>query len=380
MKRVLFILLCIFTLMGCRKDISVVSIEISSYRADFPSKGGTGEILFQVANFSGTVTAESSRDWLTILGVTNSEVSYVLGPNDSEEPRSADVTVTAGNVFQTVTVSQEGKVIEPEEDEGEDVRMPVEYLTHRSFGCDAGGCVSETVSLTDLAVEQWGEWSYENVGDWYEVTRNGNSFTFSVPENRTGEDRHGSIAIKGADGAELLTFAVMQTHFSYGDLAGHYVLQFGAGNYWVMDFVEEGEGFAAKAIGTTGGISKTEGYSLRLGYVASGDRAPKMTLNLPQMLGTVDGKRMMLYATDPEGYYSLTGNLGYELICSGDGDKMAFDFVAEKEAFWKGFPYGFSGLFLVKGTVGEDWMEPLEGQECLRLVEWGKGSHDGYIN
>ncbi len=378
MKKLLLTILCAFVLLGCRKEISIVSIEISSYSAEFPAKGGPGSISFELTGpFEGVVKAESSENWLTILETTNSGASYVLGPNDEFEPRTAVITVSAGDISRSVTVSQEA-ALQDIPDKGDEIQKPVEFLSHSSFGCDADGCASETVSLTDYAEEQWGDWNYEKEGDWFEVTRNGNQFTISVQENTTGDDRRGCVFIKSTDGTVLLAFDIVQTHFSYDDLIGHYVLKFGAEDYWVMDFIKDEVGFAVKAVGTTASLRKTENHSLKFNYVGSGDNAPKMMLKLPQMLGTVDDQRLMLYATDQEGYYSVSENLGYELVYTGTTERMCFDFVTEKDVYWKGFPSGFSGLFLMKGLYCEDWIEPSDENTALQIVKWREGSHDGF--
>ncbi len=448
---------CILMLAGCRKEtLETVSIEIVSADTEFSAKGGTGKILFKVTGtLSEPVRVESSASWLTILDIAENEASFVLGPSQEAEPRSAVVTLTAGPDSKTVKVSQsvlkfdleggdenrlemdptgrraieltydasdgipvseityadggtsqwldviveEGKVTfkaEPnlgQEERGATVVLTSEWisytvrlnqkfvtsmLSYESFGCDACECVSGRITVADYAVDHLGDWELERDADWYGVARTEDSFTISVQENTTGKDRVGEILIKDAAGTVVSAFKVMQTHFSYENLSGIHVLRFGEGDHWVMDFMKVDGGFAVKAVGTTSDLHKTEGHNLKLAYVSCGDRAPKMVLKLPQMLGSVDGKPMMLYATSPDGYYSLTENLGYELVYSGAAGAVAFDFVTEEAAYGKGFHYGFNGLFLLKDTVGEDWIVPREGQERLRLVKWKGGNHDKF--
>ncbi len=382
--KVILVALSFFAIIGCRKNVEpdgVSSIEIISSDTEFSDRGGLGIIRFSTIGIEeGTVRAESSEQWLTILEVAGNRVSYVLAPNQETEPRSACITIIADRISEAVTVSQKAGTAVPDDggDEGEDDPEPSQPLSYSSFGCDADACQSEPIVLTDYAVSQWGEWDYEKDGDWFEVTRTENQFTISVSENTTGTDRRGSISIKAGDGTVPLIFAVTQTRFSGKDLSGHYVLRFGGG-YWLMDFIRDTDGFKVKAVGSDSN-RKTEDYSLSLGYVSNGDGGPKITFKLPQALGISDGKRLMLYATDPEGYYSITEDLGYELVYAGTPEKLIFDFAAEEDAYRRGFPYGFSGLFLMKGTISEDWMEPVEGKECLQLLKWGKGSHGGYMN
>ncbi len=457
MKRILLIALCLSVLAGCRKEgVREVAIEIVYADSEFPAKGGRGTIQFLLSGDpEGKVTAVSSGEWLTILDVTDSEVSFVLAPNRETAARNADITLTAGNDSKKVGISQgihsfdleggdsnslvmdptgqrttaltynvsggvpdvgisygeggdadwlevtvfDGRIgfaAEPNfTDAGRSATIILSsewisyevavyqdfvttFLSCSSFGCDKGAYVSEPVTIADYAVGCVGNWSCESDSDWYSVEITGDSFVISVPENATGTDRRGNIFVKNSAGTVISAIPVVQTCFTSRDLSGHYVMQFGDGDYWLMDLVEEGNGFAVKAIGSSANLKKTDGYSLRLDYVPAGEGAPKMTLKLPQMLGTLEGQRMMLYAIDPEGYYSVTENLGYELLYKGTADKLCFDFVTEEDAYWKGFQDGFSGLFLMRGTLVEDWMEPSGGKESLQIVKWGEGSHNGF--
>ncbi len=303
-----------------------------------------------------------AADWLTVT-VADGAITFKAEVNISGKERFATVGINTGSRSYDVQVCQK----------------PVETIfSYESFGCDMSSCVSGPIVMADYISEFLGYWDFSADADWFTVNRTGDDFTLSIQENTTGVDRSGNIVIRDASGTVISTFAVSQTHFSYDDLSGVHALRFGEDDYWIMDFMKENGGFAVKAVGSRSGFHKTEGHSLRLAYVSCGDGGPKIMLKLPQMLGTVDGEQMMLYATTPDGYYSLTENLGYELLYYGTPDNITFDFVTEDTAYLKGFHSGFNGLFLMKGTKNEDWLVPRTGQDRLRIVKWGAGNHDKF--
>ncbi len=451
----LFILMAVLA-AGCKGDaVDPPEIEIVSSDTEFSAKGGTGRIVFHVSGkLTEPVRASSSMDWLSILEVNDSEVSFVLAPNPKLYDRHAVVTLTAGTDVETVNILQtyvsfdlEGgdsnkieidhwgnRVVELSYDISEGipdyeisydessaggwlhvtvaegkvtfradmnlsgaeryatVRLGTDLISYEvrvsqppvisvfnytMFGCDAGDCVSGTIMLQEKLLQEISGWSVERDSDWFDVDAVGEGIVISVEGNTTGQDRSGKVLLKDGDGKVFSHLDVRQTGFSTEYLTGAYLLNFGDGDYWLMDFIKEDGGFAAKVVGFSG-TRKTEDYSLKLGYTPFGDMGPKMNIRLPQNLGTLDGRRMMLYATTPDGYYSLTENLGYELIYTDAEDDAAFDFRTEEAVYMKDFPYGFSGLLLMRGTVGEDWMEPVQGKERLRIIKWGKNNHEEF--
>ncbi len=300
--------------------------------------------------------------WLDVTSADGA-IIFKAEVNISGEERSATVRVTSGTKSYDVHVIQ---------------KSVSSILSHKSFGCDSGPCPSERIVMPDYVADFLGGWDFVSDSDWFTVSRTGNELSLSIPANTTGSDRRGNIAIRDASGTVIHNLPVLQTHFSGNALLGQHVLKFGGGNYWLLDFIDADGGFAVKAFGYDN-MFKTEGYGLRLYYVRSGEGAPKMVLDLPQRIGTFDGKALMLYATSSDGYYSLTDGLGFDLVYSGNADRISFDFTSAESVYDKGFDGGFVGLFFMRGMSKEDWIVPCGEQDCLRLVKWGYGNHDDFI-
>ncbi len=300
--------------------------------------------------------------WLDVTSADGA-IRFKADVNISGVGRSATVRVTSGTKSYDVHVIQ---------------NSVASILSHKSFGCDSSSYPSERIVMPDYVADFLGGWDFVSDSDWFTVSRTGNELSLSIPANTTGADRSGNIAIKDVSGTVIHNLPVLQTHFSGNDLLGQHVLKFGDGNYWLLDFIDAEGGFAVKALGNDN-LFKTEGYGLRLDYVSSGESAPKMVLDLPQRLGMFDGKDLMLYATFPDGYYSLTEGLGFDLVYSGNADRISFDFTSEESVYEKGFDSGFVGLFFLRGMSKEDWIVPGGEQDCLRLIKWGYGNHDDFI-
>lgn len=207
-KTLVRLLLGIFLLVfaaGCRQQ--EVSPELIVHNADElvsssveTSQGGSFVLLFYSSLSWEASVSPVNASWLSISSASGNagENSIVLATtiNASAEPRSADIVLSCGNVFKSVTVRQEGL---PEEDffEVSPETLEVPYT---------GGTVSVDIR-TNL------EYEIEILDEWItllttEMVQDG-AIEFEVAANPLNESRRGTIRIM-AEGHSPVTISVVQ--------------------------------------------------------------------------------------------------------------------------------------------------------------------------
>ena len=73
--------------------------------------GGEGSFTYTLTNPKDglELTASEEADWITDVKVVEGTVTYTVAANDTEDPREAVITLTYGDLNETVTVSQKGQ-------------------------------------------------------------------------------------------------------------------------------------------------------------------------------------------------------------------------------------------------------------------------------
>ena len=102
---------------GTGFDINVTQAQknaliLSDSTIEIAQEGGSFEIEVQ-HNIDYTVSIEEGCDWIqqaTSRALTSSKINFVASENDSNSSRSAVITVSGGNITESVTVSQNRKV------------------------------------------------------------------------------------------------------------------------------------------------------------------------------------------------------------------------------------------------------------------------------
>ncbi len=102
---------------GTGFDINVTQAQknaliLSDTTIEIAQEGGSFEIEVQ-HNIDYTVSIEEGCDWIqqaTSRALTSSKINFVASENDSNSSRSAVITVSGGNITESVTVSQNRKV------------------------------------------------------------------------------------------------------------------------------------------------------------------------------------------------------------------------------------------------------------------------------
>ncbi len=454
MKKFIYILAALSALMltGCGKEEPAEvkpAIELISIDTSFPAMGGLGTAVFKVdESLQDKVEAKSSKSWVTITSIAKETVTFTVAPSPDALDRSANVTLTAGDLEATFTILQRGVEFQLDQDNttleidptgvegislsynttGEPpvvgdvpewlhveisdthvtfdadlnltnevrsaavevtqgwktatvyvVQDPASVLSYYRFGCDADQHSSEPITIAEYALEELACWYYETEYDWITATQTENTLQIHVAANTTGLDREGSILIKNGE-RTVYTFPVIQTRTNIHSLAGIYQLPFYNGSVsavsvWDLTVHRDQKSLRGRIYYDT---PRTEGYTLKLEYVASGENAPMLTLNLPQELGTVSGEEYKIWATLPSGQYATTyGQAGFELEYRFGTSSVTFDFRTSDYTYeW--FPNGLMGLYITHNGSNKDYLMPALGNENLVLTKWGSGNHDGF--
>lgn len=82
--------------------------------SQMPAEGGNGSFTYELKNPKDgiSLTATAGANWITGVLVGDEEVTYTVTANESEEAREAVITLTYGDLTETVTISQAGKPAE----------------------------------------------------------------------------------------------------------------------------------------------------------------------------------------------------------------------------------------------------------------------------
>ena len=219
MKKLFHLLLVssfLFVLWGCpaqEKEQPVLTPIQTSYEIGY--QGGSVSISFKT-NQQYTVKS-SDPSWLKVSGstkaVTTENVAVTATENTSESPRTANITVTAGTLSATFTVTQGGKPKDP----GPEPPTPedpdkLENAGQSTFTVyDTGGDITVKVRSN---VEYQINWD----ADWITKTKAGSThideITFHIAAN-TGAERTATISF--TYGSEL-TFGVTVKQLEYVEI------------------------------------------------------------------------------------------------------------------------------------------------------------------
>lgn len=79
-----------------------------------PAEGGNGSFSYTLTNPKDglKLTLSEDADWITDVEAAEGTVSYTIAANITEAPREAVITLTYGDLTETVTVSQKGQAAE----------------------------------------------------------------------------------------------------------------------------------------------------------------------------------------------------------------------------------------------------------------------------
>lgn len=148
---------------------------VSQASAKVPANGGAGEIAYTVYNAVDGVNliASSNQTWLTIGSTTGGKVAFMVEANDATGERSAVVTLTYGAVTETITVTQDKKA---EENEDEIIEFYESFDQNDGKGGNDGSWSGSLGTSTAVSTDKEG-WTFDNQYKANKCVRFGNSTT-----------------------------------------------------------------------------------------------------------------------------------------------------------------------------------------------------------
>ncbi|MBR5852929.1 MAG: BACON domain-containing protein [Alistipes sp.] len=120
MKKLFYLLLALpLALVSCEKPVETpngtnpdaVTLSVTSEKEiHFTAEGGEATIAYTLENAveEALATASTEAEWITVGDVTASTIAYSVASNESEEERSAVITVSYNDLKQEVTIKQAG--------------------------------------------------------------------------------------------------------------------------------------------------------------------------------------------------------------------------------------------------------------------------------
>lgn len=193
MKRYLTLLLMgAMALTACKKQEEVktpVFTVTSEKSMTFEATGGDGTITYKVENPSESLSVKAECDAEWVVDITEgTSVTFTVVENESTESRSTEITVSYGEAFEKVSVSQDGR--EP---------APVITLTSEatmSYTCEGGeGTITYTLENPKEGVNVTATCDQ----DWITDVTVGDEITFNVAANEANEAREATIAVAYGD-------------------------------------------------------------------------------------------------------------------------------------------------------------------------------------
>ena len=104
-------LLAIAAIAACNREEPEVTPELNLNKTSAPVAADGGEVSFEVKS-NVDWTADADQDWVSLdpqTGKGNAKVTATVAPNETEEARTATVTVKADKLTKTLTITQQGK-------------------------------------------------------------------------------------------------------------------------------------------------------------------------------------------------------------------------------------------------------------------------------
>ena len=185
-------------------------LSVDNNQIEFPTKGGAMNLHIATNDIWEAILKENA-DWLEL--------------SQSEGEGIIDMTLSATD---NASVNERSDTLSIATKHGLNVDLPIKQeARHLSVSASdilffARGGTSEVITI-----QTNGEYRISQVGDWFAISRTGNSFTVNVLRNETKENREGSITITMTDlseGSYAVTIPVVQvkegcsfTLSSFGD-------------------------------------------------------------------------------------------------------------------------------------------------------------------
>lgn len=189
MKKVLFILAAVFTMVACSEtELELVDeISIAPQKNVFSAMGGSAEVTVQS---SGAWTLEGDSEWVEPSvreGADGETVVFEAGPNDSETQKSAEFIFRTGTATAKLEFALKGLNAEPDA-----VVLSTESATVDGNGGEVSVEIKSTVDWTLSGECEWATPSVKSGKD-------GDIVVFTVDPNDTGEQRSCEFSFTAGD-------------------------------------------------------------------------------------------------------------------------------------------------------------------------------------
>ncbi len=345
--------------------------------AEFDPTGESVELKYLPSG--GDPAVGGVPEWIQ-YAIADGRIVFTAGMYVGDLVRTADITITQGNVSSTVTFSQH----------------PVQALKLKTLYCDADAHADYEVEKTEYLT---GEYTFETSGWLSAVVNDAGNALVSISANGTAVERTGEIRVKIGDNV-VGTLTVIQTGFNYVSLAGDYNFDFWQRGYYrneaqnrTVTLSADPDGRSYKMLIGSAPSDQTR-HSMKLTYTPIGSNPSFLSLICLQ-----DTEQTNIYSgwsvkskahVAKKNEYNTTGvnnpgqngiriddeGTGYDLVYSAKEAAICFDFVPNALT-QELYPEGVRGL-CYPGTgsredrddiqLDMDWMTPLEGQEYLRIT------------
>lgn len=154
------------------------TLTVVDSKLDFENGGGKGEVLLETT--FPEVSAEVNADWVTIDIASPQKVTYTVAPNTATDSRTATLKILAGEISQTLTISQKCASLTV-------VEAPAEFYGVGGNGRITIDCDAPTVTATADV-------------DWITIVQaNPEAVYFTVGLTPLASSREGTITIKAND-------------------------------------------------------------------------------------------------------------------------------------------------------------------------------------
>ncbi len=327
----------------------------------------------------GVPAVEGAPEWLQYTAA-DGVISFTAGLYIGDSVRSADVTISQGEMSSTVRFSQK----------------PVPTFRLSDIYSDADAHEDYMIEKTEYLT---GEYTLEESSDWLAVAKDeaGNALV-SIEANSTGVLRTGVVTVK-TGGRTVGTINVIQTAFNYASLTGTYTSTFRHIDNSIQT-IDGRNGYFRISERTADGSYAVlfawnwRDYTMLCDYVPVGPGL--ISLICPQQSETLIGSDVSFIRAARKngnsGFRLTTGNYkeidvteegcGFDLVPVLVDGVLNFDFVPNEKARSL-YPEGVDGLWFPEyqtlttnpltwspdiKTV-QRYIRPLDGQEYLRITK-----------
>ena len=217
MKKVLFLLLTIFTCLSCEKTIDIQpKLELSKKTINLDNKGGVS--TFHLTSILDWTIATSS-EWIQISdsagkAVENKEITITVAPNNELIDKVGAIIVKSGTLVDTITITQL-----------ELVEQSKLELSKQVIGLDIDGGVEKVLLTSSANWEATVSKGWIKISDYSGQAVENKEITITVEPNDELVDRVGEIIIKSGTLVDTLT--VTQVKFVGKYTNGTFILNEG---------------------------------------------------------------------------------------------------------------------------------------------------------